>query len=111
MQKVLALFTFNIADLPALHLVRRRLLDLVLDPPVRGSREDGAARHPLPRARQHLQQRALHGAVDELLAAERDRHVPRRLHLHGLFRAARVRHRALLHKRKIWLNQLLFYLP
>ena len=93
-------FTVNIAGVPALHPVRSRLLDLVLDPAVRGARQDGVARHPFPRAGQRLQQRALHGAVDELLATERDRHVPRRLHLHGLLRAARVRHRAFLHKRK-----------
>ena len=87
----------HIPGLPAMHLIRSGLLDFIPDPPICGAWQDGIARHPLPRAGQHLQQCALHGAVIELLSAQCHRHVPRRLHLHGLFCAARVWHRAILH--------------
>ena len=83
-----------------MHPVRGGLLDLVPDPPVGGAGADGAARPPLPRAGQRLQQRALDGALHQLQPAQRHRHVPRRLHLHGLLRPPRVRNRPPLHQRK-----------
>ena len=89
-----------LSDLPAVHPVRGGVVDLVPDPPVGGAGADGAARHALPRAGQRLQQRALDGALHQLQPAQRHRHVPRRLHLHGLLRTPRVRNRPPLNQRK-----------